>query len=141
GAPAAAGQPAVASAGSAATSADQLHAKIGEECKRVEERTRNNNLYTDKVTFAAAYEELKKDLRLSNADLTTVYNQLTKSLDDKKGNAAYLWRCQQVLGMIQLDLKDPKKALEHYQRALETYPAKTYEEPSKHSYYQHLANQ
>src|SRR5438445_10406628 len=138
---AAAGPPAVASAAASGTSADQLLAKIGEEWKRVEERTRNNNLYTDKVTFAAAYEELKKDLRLSNADLTTVYNQLTKSLDDMKGNAAYLWRCQQVLGTIQLDLKDPNKALEHYQRALEAYPAKTYEEPSKHRYYQHIANQ
>jgi RNA polymerase sigma factor (sigma-70 family) len=134
--------PAVSSAAAATdTSADQLLAKIQEEWKRVEERTRDNHLYTDKVTFAAAYNELKKDLRPSNADVTVVYNQLTKSLDDKKGNAAYLWRCQQVLGTIQLDLKNPKKALEHYERALEAYPAKTYEEPSKHGYYQHLANE
>jgi RNA polymerase sigma factor (sigma-70 family) len=139
--PAAAVPAAVSATAAGESPADQLLAKIQEEWKRVEERIRDNHLYTDKVTFAAAYEERKKDLQPSSADLAAVYKQLSKSLDDKKGNAAYLWRCHQVLGAIQLDLKDPKKALDHYQRALEVYPAKTYEEPSKHSYYQHLANE
>ncbi|HEV3119520.1 MAG TPA: sigma-70 family RNA polymerase sigma factor [Gemmataceae bacterium] len=123
------------------SSAEQLLTKIQEEWKRVEERMQANNPYTDKVTFAAAYDDTKKDLKPTDADLKTVYNQLKKSLDDKKGNAAYTWRAHQVLGKIQVDLKDSKKGLEHYKLALEAYPDKTYEEPSKHGYYQHLANE
>src|SRR5262249_15734467 len=59
----------------------------------------------------------------------------------KKGNAHYAWRTQQVLALIQADLGQQEKSLEHFRKALEAYPVKTYSEPAKHCYFQHLANQ
>jgi predicted esterase len=80
-------------------------------------------------------------LKPTPADLQALYDKLGQSLASKKNNAAYAWRVQQVLALIQADLGKQEKSLEHFRKAMDAYPVKTYSEPSKHSYFQHLANQ
>jgi RNA polymerase sigma factor (sigma-70 family) len=136
---AAAGGPAGAEAQTAV--ADQMLQKIRAEWQRVLEREQSGNPWMDKVTFDSAYEELKKQLQPTPEDLRALSEKLTATLKDNKGKRDYLWRAQQVLGHIQWDLGQKEKGLEHYKAALEQYPAKAYDDPAKHSSFQHVANQ
>jgi RNA polymerase sigma factor (sigma-70 family) len=121
--------------------ADEILQKIQAEWQRVEERAKADNPWTDKVSFDTAYAELKDKLKPTPADLQALYDKLAATLADHKGERPYLWRAHQVLGYLQYDLGHKGKGLEHYQKALDQYPAKEYDEPSKQSYYQHVANQ
>jgi RNA polymerase sigma factor (sigma-70 family) len=136
-----AGEPAAPAASREPTPADRLLAQVQEQWKRVEERIRDAHPYTDKVTFVQAYEQASKDVQLRPSDLQDCYAQVQKTLAGRKDDAAYTWRAQQLLGRLQVDLKEPDKALAHYRKALSAYPSPTYDEPSKQSSFQHLANE
>jgi RNA polymerase sigma factor (sigma-70 family) len=120
---------------------EDLLTRVREQYQQIEERLRDGNAYADKTTLEQAYENALKDLRPEPAELEVFYDKLRKSLPGHKDEPAYVWRAQQLLGRVQADLKHPDKALEHYQLALKAYPATDYEEPSKHSSFQHLANE
>jgi predicted esterase len=77
----------------------------------------------------------------SPADLQALYDKLSATLARHKTERPYLWRAHQVLGSIQYELDHKDKGRQHYQIALDQYPAKEYDQPSKQSYYQHVANQ
>jgi RNA polymerase sigma factor (sigma-70 family) len=121
--------------------ADEVFSKIQQEWQRVLERSKADNPWTDKVSFETPYVDFKEKSKPTAADLQALYDKLAGTLADHKGDRPYLWRAHQVLGYIQYDLGHKDKGLEHYQKALDQYPAKEYDEPSKHSYYQHVANE
>jgi RNA polymerase sigma factor (sigma-70 family) len=124
-----------------ASRADQMLAKIQETWQQVEARATARNPWLDKLPLDGAYADGRKELKPSPADLQALYDKLVQSLAEKKNNSAYAWRVQQLLALIQADLGHQDKSLEHFRKALDAYPDKTYSEPSKHSFFQHLANE
>jgi RNA polymerase sigma factor (sigma-70 family) len=121
--------------------ADEVFNQIQQEWRRVLERSKAENPWTDKVSFDTPYMGWKEKSNPTAADLQALYEKLAATLADHKRERPYLWRAHQVLGCIQYDLGHKDKGLEHYQKALDQYPVKEYDEPSKQSYYQHVANQ
>lgn len=119
---------------------DRLTDKLEEEWKRVLERKQDENPWMDKIDFAGTYDDMKGEKPFTKEELKSACEQFTKLAQMRSKDADYGWRVQQLLGHLRWDLGESERAIEHNKKALEMYPAKEYAEPSKHSFYQHLAN-
>lgn len=120
-----------------------LIAVIDAEMQRVLVRKKTGHPYKDKIDLVSEYQNFVKEY--DGAPSVKVLSETLKKVQDylgsHEGDDEYEWRLNHLLSAMSKDLDTPEDAARYLDQALESYPALDYEDPSKHSKFQHLVNQ
>lgn len=117
-----------------------LVSAVEQKWKEVQEAAAEDNPWVDKKDFSTAFEEWKKAQRPNAAALAAAEKAILDWFEAEPKPSGLDWRIQSLLSLSARERKDLKAAATHLDRAIDAYPDKRYQNPGKHSKFQHLVN-
>jgi HEAT repeats/Tetratricopeptide repeat len=111
------------------------------EMRRVLLRAKTGHVYKDKIDLASVYETFVQEVQPTEEQKRVALTEAQVFGNTHEGEKEYTWRVHHLLSAICKDLEYREMAMGCLDQALEAYPVVDYAQPSKHSKFQHLANQ
>jgi hypothetical protein len=124
----------------AQAAARDLLANVQAKWKRAQERMEKGHPYADKVTFGSEYDQWRRATEPSKEQITTMREVVTDWFKSEPSDPGLTWRMHDLLALMLVDEGRRKEAHRELDAALESYPEKSYADPTKQSFFQHLVN-
>ena len=119
---------------------EKLIEGVEEQWLQVEGKSIASWSWRDKSHFKGVYDKLRLNAGSLPEQLETAVKAMRKLAKKHRGDEHFQWRAHWLVGCLLLDSEDAKGALKELEKAISEYPDEKYTEPSKHSAFQHIAN-
>lgn len=120
--------------------AADLVAALEQTWQTARQRLAAQNPWADKVSFTPDWENWRQVAEPKPEQLAAKANELRAWSKRYRDEAGFLWRWLELEARIAADQGDRRQALALLEQALAAYPPAAYADPTRHSRFQHLAN-